>query len=420
MRYFVSILAIFGIFSAASGQTSWTKWGSAPVLPVGGSGQWDNYLCVPASVVTTDSGYAMYYNGTDGVVIWLLGIATSPDGYTWTRHDSNPLDNPDGWAPYPPYSPIVLPDVGTGGWMMFATRYGAGEFYDVCHALSDDGIHWWMDPAEPVLEAGSSGAWDHTNIFMPSVFDWRDTLWMTYSAYDEVEGITGMGLAFSLDQGETWTRDSTNNPVFVPLPSPAWDHSLWDIRVAMWSESLFVMLYTGASTSQGMPSIGVATSSDLRHWTRAPNNPVLRRGTPSAWDNSYLYQPILADVDGQKMIYYCGVRSTGVGAIGLAVQSTSDMPDGQSAWLPQDIALTAFPNPFNPSTTIVFTLPQPSHIQLTVWNILGRRVALLKDDWLPSGESKITWVADDLSSGTYYVRLDADGMQIVRPIMLVK
>lgn len=419
MRYFGIICSIAVILGAASGQTSWTKWGGAPVLPVGGQGEWDDYRCATASVVATDSGYALYYNGMTSTTNWLLGVATSPDGYSWTRHESSPLASPDGWAPYAPYGPDVLPDIGTGGWMMFGTRYGAAEFYDVCRAFSADGIHWWMDPAEPVFESGPSGAWDDANIFLPSILEWRDTLWMTYSAYDEVEVIRWMGLAFSLDQGETWTRDPAN-PVFVPSPSPAWDHYVWDTRVAMWSESLFVMAYSGSSSASGIPSIGVATSPDLRQWTRAPNNPVLRRGTPSAWDNYVVYQPFLADLGGQKVIYYCGINSAGIGAIGLAVQSTSDMPGGQTAWLPQEIALAAFPNPFNPSTTIVFTLPQASHIQLSVWNILGRQVAVLKDSWLPSGESRVTWVADDLSSGTYYVRLDADGMQIVRPIMLVK
>jgi predicted GH43/DUF377 family glycosyl hydrolase len=302
---------------------------------------------------------------------------------------------------------------------MFGTRYLASEFYDVCRAFSEDGIHWWMDPAQAVFEAGPPGAWDHDDIFLPSVFNWRDTLWMTYSAYTADSAARGMGLAFSLDDGETWERDSTNNPVFVPSPSQTWDRFIGEMRVAMWSESLFVLVYTGATSMSGLPSIGVATSTDLRHWTRAPNNPVLRRGTPSAWDNYYVYQPILADLGAQKGIYYCGINSGGVGAIGLAVPTASDIPN-QVVWLPQEIMLTAFPNPFNSTASIVLTLSHSSHVQLAIWDILGRQVAVLKDAWMPAGESRIAWEADGLGSGTYYVRLDANGTQVVRPIMLIK
>lgn len=422
MRRLGHILAILITLGVAFGQTDWVRWGSAPVLPAGNPGQWDEVRCIPASVVQTDTGYTMYYTGDDGFGPYVFGVATSPDGYAWTRYPANPLERPDGWEPYAPYTPAVLRDEGTGGWVMFATRLFAGEYFDVCRATSEDGIHWYMDPSEPVFEAGPPGEWDQGNIFLPSVFEWQDTLWMTYGVLMDTLGgyiLTGMGLAFSLDRGETWTRDPAN-PIFMPPTGAAWDRYLNDARVAPWNDTLFVMTYSGFPSLQGLPAIGVATSTDLRQWTRAANNPVLRRGYPSAWDNLFVYQPVLAEIDREMAMYYCGVNSSGIGAIGLALPAASAAPESQPAWVPDNLTLSSHPNPFNASTTITFSLARPARVQLSVCDILGRRVAVLQDAWLPSGRSAVTWDAGGFASGVYYVRLEASGQQVVRPIMLVR
>ncbi len=419
MRYCGTIFTILILLGTAHGQTDWNRWGTAPVLPTGNPGQWDDYRCIPGSVVANDTGYTMYYTGTHDFTFIPLGVATSPDGYTWTRYPSNPLTFPEGWTPYAPYCPHVMPDMGSQGWVMFAMRIEAGPFIDVCRAVSEDGIQWYMDPAQPVFEADSSGAWDHSNIYTPSVFEWQDTLWMIYSAYDNNIGVTGIGLAFSLDRGETWTRDEAN-PVFIPNQNPGWDHYMIDARVAPWNDTLFVMTYTGMSNLPGLPSIGIATSTDLRNWTRALDYPVLGRGGPSSWDNGFVYQPVLSVIGGENVMFYSGVNYFGDAAVGLVVQPASAAPDNLSQWLPQEIRLSSFPNPFNASTTITFTLAQPAQVKLSVYDILGRRVAVLQNGWLPSGESSVIWNAEVQSSGVYYVKLDANGQQVTRPMMLVK
>ncbi|MBN2357761.1 T9SS type A sorting domain-containing protein, partial [candidate division KSB1 bacterium] len=67
-----------------------------------------------------------------------------------------------------------------------------------------------------------------------------------------------------------------------------------------------------------------------------------------------------------------------------------------------------YPNPFNPTTTIVFTLPQASAVNLSVYDIRGRLVAMLLDDWLQAGEHALVWNASHLTSGTYLIRLKSD------------
>lgn len=70
----------------------------------------------------------------------------------------------------------------------------------------------------------------------------------------------------------------------------------------------------------------------------------------------------------------------------------------------------AYPNPFNPRTTISFRLPTPDRARLIVYDMRGRRVATLLDTDMKAGEHAIDWNGTDdqgraLSSGLYYVRL---------------
>jgi len=64
-----------------------------------------------------------------------------------------------------------------------------------------------------------------------------------------------------------------------------------------------------------------------------------------------------------------------------------------------------FPNPFNPSTTIHFSLPQRSHITLQVFDVLGREVATLVHGELEAGEHSVVYNAKGLKSGVYSYRL---------------
>jgi hypothetical protein len=72
--------------------------------------------------------------------------------------------------------------------------------------------------------------------------------------------------------------------------------------------------------------------------------------------------------------------------------------------------VSAFPNPFNPSTTISFALPAPSAVELVVFDACGREVARLLDEWRSAGNHDVAWTGVDsrgrpVSSGLYFCRL---------------
>ncbi len=80
-----------------------------------------------------------------------------------------------------------------------------------------------------------------------------------------------------------------------------------------------------------------------------------------------------------------------------------------------------YPNPFNPSTTIEYNIPKSSYVTLKVYDVLGRQVALLADEFKIAGSYKINYDAGRLSSGIYYYTLKTDnGYTETKKMVLTK
>lgn len=80
----------------------------------------------------------------------------------------------------------------------------------------------------------------------------------------------------------------------------------------------------------------------------------------------------------------------------------------------------AHPNPFNPTTNITYSLGQPGAIKINVYDMLGRSVAALVDGVRPAGDHQVQFDAGGLSSGLYFVRMEASGFLKTQKIMLLK
>jgi hypothetical protein len=80
----------------------------------------------------------------------------------------------------------------------------------------------------------------------------------------------------------------------------------------------------------------------------------------------------------------------------------------------------AYPNPFNPSTTISFAVPQSGMYSLKVYSALGERVATLLDHKLPAGLHRINFNSGNLPSGTYIYRLTGKDMTISKRMIYLK
>jgi hypothetical protein len=89
--------------------------------------------------------------------------------------------------------------------------------------------------------------------------------------------------------------------------------------------------------------------------------------------------------------------------------------------LPTEFALHQnYPNPFNPSTTLEYHVPQSAFVSLKVYNLLGQEVATLVNEQKEPGRYSVRWVADAVSSGIYFAKMQAGSFTQVRRMMVVK
>ena len=80
----------------------------------------------------------------------------------------------------------------------------------------------------------------------------------------------------------------------------------------------------------------------------------------------------------------------------------------------------AYPNPFNPSTSLSYSLPLDGQIELSIYDINGRLVEKLVDSYQFAGSYNVTWNASHISSGVYFVRLSAASNTLTQKVMLIK
>jgi hypothetical protein len=89
--------------------------------------------------------------------------------------------------------------------------------------------------------------------------------------------------------------------------------------------------------------------------------------------------------------------------------------------LPSSLTLhSAYPNPFNSSTVISFSLPSKSSVQLKVFDIMGREVTTLINEELTAGNYHRQWDASNISSGVYFYRLQSGLFMETKKLILLR
>jgi len=143
-----------------------------------------------------------------------------------------------------------------------------------------------------------------------------------------------------------------------------------------------------------------------------PVDPMLRRDTSQSVLRSFL--SLSAQPQPGRIVY------TSFGDFYLRVYLS---PAGSSppAQLPVEYSLLQnFPNPFNPSTTIVYDLPEASHVRLAVFDMLGRQVLVLKDENEEARRHTVVFDASRLSAGVYFYRISTPNFSAKRKRVFVR
>jgi hypothetical protein len=79
-----------------------------------------------------------------------------------------------------------------------------------------------------------------------------------------------------------------------------------------------------------------------------------------------------------------------------------------------------YPNPFNPTTTIGFTLPIESNVKISIYNLIGQKVAEVVNSKFSSGNHSVDFNATNLASGIYLYKIEAGSFTSVKKMQLMK
>jgi hypothetical protein len=131
------------------------------------------------------------------------------------------------------------------------------------------------------------------------------------------------------------------------------------------------------------------------------------------------------DFAGGVLLAWDDQRSSGKATVeNVYAQRVNDNVDAVifgETLTPREFRLfSPYPNPFNPAVRLRFSLNHPGNVQLSVWDVAGRQVAMLKDGWQREGLTEITWEGGEHASGIYFVRLQFEGKHQQQKVLLLK
>ncbi len=458
---------------------TWDEDAQNPVLDVGASGLWDDAGVSSPDVLHDGTIYRMFYIGYDGdhsKIGYVMGLVQSPmpqidqtdwvkypahtdlespvshpsalfsgdtyhlwyvreqesqrsicyaqsaNGVTWETYPGNPVlsdGTGEAWDGAFVSQPSVLYD-GTGYHMWYAGYDGTSM--RIGYATSADGVVWNKHAGNPVLEVGTNGAWDDAGVSSPSVLHDGTQYHMWYSGYD---GTTmRIGYATSAD-GVVWNQHAENPRLDVGT-SGAWDDagvSSPDVLYDGWAYHVWYAGYDGTSMR-----IGYATSMNGVVWNKHSQNPVLDVGASGSLDEVGVSSPSVLYNGIRHCMFYAGCDGDDLN-IDLAMGQeppplmplAPEEPAEETQAVPLRFELSQnFPNPFNPVTTICYQLPEASHVDLMIYDVLGRKVQVLVDGLEKSGYRSVVWDAKESASGVYFVRLKAGDFVGVRKMAVVR
>ncbi|NQV30934.1 MAG: T9SS type A sorting domain-containing protein [Candidatus Marinimicrobia bacterium] len=218
------------------------------------------------------------------------------------------------------------------------------------------------------------GGWQANGVTMATDTEIEDRLYMSYYTVSDTITIGAdyfayydIMAAYSEDNGQTWSDPENLSLTFDPNKDESYPH---------------------------MNRFGINGEVYIMYQMADYNQPTV---DPPAVPADYL-----------NKIYF---MKTSLGPVSV------DNPTVQ----PLDFELNNnYPNPFNPSTTIAFSIPSAGLVELTVFDITGREVATLQQGFLNSGTHEYRFNASGLASGAYFYRLESQGFQEVKKMLLIK
>ncbi|WP_225865869.1 family 43 glycosylhydrolase [Dyadobacter aurulentus] len=188
---------------------------------------------------------------------------------------------------------------------LFYQTYGNGPKDAICHATSEDGIHFTRNKTNPIFRP--AGDWNNGRAIDAEVYFYKNKYFLYFATRDpegkiQMQGVATAPAGSNFDK-QDWTQ-ATAQPILKPeLP---WEGECVEGASVIGRNGKLYMFYAGAYNNWPQ-QIGLAVSEDGIKWERATDIPFLPNGKPGEWNSSESGHPcIFEDTDGKTYLFYQG------------------------------------------------------------------------------------------------------------------
>lgn len=362
-----------GVFRTSDGGTNWIK---------------------VSSGLTNVYVQALYVSGTNL-------FAGTNDGLFRSRNNGDDWTDVSSGLTKTDVNAIVGLVKATGDTILFAATDGGGVF----RADNNEGTGW------TVMNTGISSKYLRA-----------------LAVKDSTVYVAGPGIYRSTNYGANWIKSDTGL-TFTNVYTLAFAQNGAKFFAGTYNGGVFRSTNSGSSWTQastgfpGYPTVRSITASGTNTFAAVEDYGVFlstNNGTRWTEVNTDIPHPNIYSllISGSDM--YAGSIGGGVAKRPLSdmITSVEDHPAG----LPSCHCLYQnYPNPFNPTTTITFTLAEPGHVSLKIFDVLGREVATLVNRQLNAAVlHQVTLDASRLSTGMYFYRLESGNNVQAKKLMILK
>lgn len=267
-------------------------------------------LAKDPAVVRFKEKYYMYYSvGPDDrhpEAGWGIGIAVSDDLENWKKiADLEQEGELEG-------SGICAPGamVYEGNIHLFYQTYGCFEKAAICHAYSEDGIHFIRNQTNPIIKA--YGDWNNGRAIDADVCIFQNKLFLYFATRDpegkiQMQGVSKCPLDGKFHR-DSWKQCCEESILKPELP---WEQECIEAAATLVRNEKVYMFYAGAYNNCPQ-QINVAVSEDGIDFHRLFQEPLLPCGAPGSWNSSESGHPyVFEDTDGRVYLFYQGNNDNG-------------------------------------------------------------------------------------------------------------
>lgn len=225
-----------------------------------------------------------------------------------------------------------------------------------------------------------------------------DNGWALVSVYDSTKELAGIGHEWGNDWIGIATYNDEGHSPYMTKDGPQWLVA----RMQMSGDSTArVHLWVSPDPNGGEPDTNIA---DARGNWKLPNG----------------FNRIVVHFGGEGVGMTMAVDEIRLGTSWQDVSSPITKVE-ESPFITHSFELMQnYPNPFNPSTKISYSIDKKSHVKLSIYDLLGKQIAVLVDGEKSPGLYVVSFNANGLPSGTYFYKLETENQSITRKMILVK